>query len=70
LEIFCGVLETKLFYNYQNEWLEKLEKLPKLRLYKNIKLHLSLHEYSNLLAQLRCGIFPIRIERGDIGEKL
>ena len=67
------VLENKLFYNYENEWLEKVDRLPKLRLYRNIKRYFRTKNYlwmnipnfqRSPLAQLRCGILPIRIETG------
>jgi hypothetical protein len=52
---------------------KKVYRLPKLRLYKNIKRNFRTENYlcmnipkfqRSLLAQLRCGILPIRIETG------
>jgi hypothetical protein len=68
-----GVLENKLLYNYENEWLEKVNRLPKLPLYRNIKRNFRYKNYLTMnipifqrsfLAQLRCSILPISIETG------
>ena len=69
-----------MFSNYGNEWLEKVDRLPKLRLYRNIQRNFRTENYlcmnipkfqRSLLAQLRCGILPIRIETGRYrGESL
>ena len=72
--LLCDVdeFENKLLSYFENDWVLKLNKLPKLRLYKIIKQNenkknLSMnipksHRY--LLAPFRCGILPIRIETG------
>lgn len=60
-------------YSYENEWLGKINQLPKLRLYKGVKTNFKTENYLEMnisksqrfiLAQFRCGILPIRIETG------
>ena len=48
--LLCDVdeFENKLLCNVENELVLKLNQLPKLRLYKNIKQNLSLNEYSQI----------------------
>lgn len=66
-------LETSFFLlNYENEWLEKINQLPKLRLYKSIKTNLKTENYLEMnisksqrsfMAQSR--YFQLELKRGD-----
>ena len=71
----CCIDEAKkeLLINFENEWLEKCQSMPKLRTYVMFKSKLEKEQYLNvfmprrnrsLLAQLRFGILPLRIETG------
>lgn len=67
------VAESKLKDLYNTQWIDMVERSPKLRTYKTFKncfktedyilLNLSKNERS-LLAQFRCGILPLRVETG------
>ena len=71
--MLCYVVEfeNKLLSNFEYEWVLKLNQLPKLGLYKNIKQNYNMENnipmnipksHRSLVAQFRCGILPIRIE--------
>lgn len=65
--------ESKIIEHYANIWKTDVLKISKLRTYVTFKdkfiteqyveLNLDKHERS-VLAQFRCGIFPLRIETG------
>ena len=71
---------TKIMSYYSNLWKSEMEKVPKLRSYILFKMDFSCESYLQLnlkkneralLAQLRCGILPLRIETGRyLGEPL
>ena len=80
LVINMNLAELKIKQYYGSKWSTSVQQSPKLRTYKlfkdsftteyYIKLNLRKNERS-LLAQLRCGILPLRIETGRyIGEKI
>ena len=62
-----------LFQNHRTDWSNKTKDVPKLRTYISfkteyktedyVKAYLPKHERS-FLAQLRCGVLPLRIETG------
>ncbi len=70
--------EEKLKQCYNRLWSNSVNNTPKLRTYKLFKDQFSLEEYitlnlpkyeRSLLAQLRCGILPLRVETGRyVGE--
>ena len=73
--LLCDVdkFENKLLRNFENDWVLKLNHLPKLRLCTKIKQNYNMENYlsmnipksqRSLLAQFRCGILPVRIETG------
>ena len=48
--MLCDVdeFENKLLCNVENEWMLRLNQLPKLRLYKNIKQKYNMENYSQI----------------------
>ena len=74
----CMVVNLENFkYTFSNivtqNWLTDLTKKPKLRTYQSMKAHLNAEYYvkcfipkhkRSLLAQIRCGILPLKIETG------
>ena len=67
------VCEQSLFDNYCNEWSTKSRDVSKLRTYITFKTEYKTEEYvkaflpkqeRSFLAQLRCGVLPLRIETG------
>lgn len=46
--------ENKLFLSYENEWLRKINQLPKLQLYKSIKTREKLSMCLDKLGSLSC----------------
>ena len=78
--IDMALAESKMKEAYETVWSNSIEQSPKLRTYRIFKQNLSTERYINLnmlknecsmLAQLRCGILPLRIETGRYtGEQL
>ena len=71
----CDINTAKeqLFADFENTWKRNMNFKPKLRLYREIKQHLVAEKYvklnlnfnqRTLLAQLRMGILPIRVDPG------
>ena len=64
----------KIFkHSESTQWQTDIEKYSKLRTYRNIKIHFGTEKYltcllstdmRSVLAQLRCGILPLKIETG------
>ena len=67
------VCEQSLFDNYCNKWSTKSRDVSKLQTYITFKMEYKTEEYVNaflpkqersFLEQLRCGVFPLRVETG------
>ena len=65
--------EKLLFRNYSNDWTNKTRDISKLRTYITFKTEYNTEDYvkaylpkqeRSFLAQLRCGVLPLRIETG------
>ena len=82
--IDLNIAAGRLKDNYQTEWAESVKAKPKLRIYEKHKKKIEPERYltsnlpkynRSLIAQLRFGILPLRIETGryvneQIGERL
>jgi hypothetical protein len=74
------IVKTRVRNLYSNMWSNNVANIPKLRTYRLFKTEFSQELYVNLnlkrqerslLAQLRCGILPLRVETGRyVGEPL